>query len=179
MFWEADIRRAAYGPETISMLSTVLERAVAALPHQERTAERKARLASSILGAAAEGERDPHPPLRDRTSGRPLGACDWGRPHLTTHPWVGLDPQPVRGPHCAPLSVSSWSVWGGDWRDSRRSNCPTLRTPAGNGRPRRAAEISRRQAARQCWPPAIPGRDPAIRSVADDMGPRAAREAVP
>ena len=100
-----------------------------------------------------------------------MGAGDWGGPHLTTHPWVGVDPQPVRGPHCAPLSVSSWSVWGGDWRDSRRSNCPTLRTPAGNGRPRRAAEISRRQAARQCWPPAIPGRDPAIRSVADDMVP--------
>ena len=44
MFWEADIRRAAYDPETISMLSTVLERAVAALPRQERTAELKARL---------------------------------------------------------------------------------------------------------------------------------------
>ena len=59
MFWEADIRRAAYDPETISMLSTVLERAVAALPRQERTAELKARLASSILGAAARTERDP------------------------------------------------------------------------------------------------------------------------
>ena len=59
MFWEADIRRAAYDPETISMLSTVLERAIAALSHQERTEERKARLASSILGAAARGERDP------------------------------------------------------------------------------------------------------------------------
>ena len=32
MFWGADIRRAAYDPETISMLITVLERAVAALP---------------------------------------------------------------------------------------------------------------------------------------------------
>ena len=59
MFWGADIRRAAYDPETISMLITVLERAVAALPHQDQTEERKTRLASSILGAAARGERDP------------------------------------------------------------------------------------------------------------------------
>ena len=59
MFWAADIRCAAYVPETISMLSTVLERAIASLPHQDRTEDRKARLASSILGAAARGERDP------------------------------------------------------------------------------------------------------------------------
>ena len=59
MFWEADLRRRAYDPETLSMLSTVLERVVAALPHGDRTDERKARLASSILGAAARGERDP------------------------------------------------------------------------------------------------------------------------
>ena len=59
MLWEAGIGRAVYDPETISMLSTVLERAVAALPHHQRTEERKARLASSILGAAARGERDP------------------------------------------------------------------------------------------------------------------------
>ena len=52
MFWEADLRRGAYDPETLSMLSTVLERVVAALPHGNRTDERKARLASSILGAA-------------------------------------------------------------------------------------------------------------------------------
>ena len=50
MFWEADLRRGAYDPETLSMLSTVLERVVAALPHGDRTDERKARLASSILG---------------------------------------------------------------------------------------------------------------------------------
>jgi hypothetical protein len=41
------------------MLSIVLERAVAALPREQRTAEAKERLASSILGAAARGERDP------------------------------------------------------------------------------------------------------------------------
>ena len=50
MFLEADLRRGAYDPETLSMLSTVLERVVAALPHGDRTDERKARLASSILG---------------------------------------------------------------------------------------------------------------------------------
>ena len=58
MFWAADIRRAAYDPETISMLSTVLERAIAALPHQQRTEERKARL--TTLSAS------PAPPLRAR-----------------------------------------------------------------------------------------------------------------
>ena len=57
MFWAAE--RAAYDPQTLSMLTTVLERAVAALPHQDRTEERKTRLASSILCAAARGERDP------------------------------------------------------------------------------------------------------------------------
>jgi hypothetical protein len=59
MFWAAAIKQAAYDQETISMLSSVLERAVAALPLKQRTDERKARLASGILGAAARGERDP------------------------------------------------------------------------------------------------------------------------
>ena len=59
MLWAARIGREAYDPETISMLTTVLERAVAALPRQDRTEERKTRLASSIFGAAARGERDP------------------------------------------------------------------------------------------------------------------------
>ena len=59
MLWAADIGRATYDPETISMLTAVLERAVAARPGHDRTEERKMRLASSILGAAARGERDP------------------------------------------------------------------------------------------------------------------------
>ena len=59
MFWAATIKQAAYDQETISMLSTVLERAVAGLPREQRTDERKARLASGILAAAARGERDP------------------------------------------------------------------------------------------------------------------------
>jgi hypothetical protein len=55
----AAIRQAAYDPETVSMLGNVLERAVAALPHPQRTDECKDRLASSILAAAGRGERDP------------------------------------------------------------------------------------------------------------------------
>jgi hypothetical protein len=59
MFWAAATKQAAYDQETVSMLSSVLERAVAALPDPQRTEERKARLASGILAAAARGERDP------------------------------------------------------------------------------------------------------------------------
>ena len=58
MFWAATIKQAAYDQETISMLSTVLERAVAGLPREQRTDERKARLASGILAAAAEGKAE-------------------------------------------------------------------------------------------------------------------------
>ena len=59
MLWAATMRGAAYDPETISMLSSVLERAIAALPREQRTEDGKAGLASSILAAAARGERDP------------------------------------------------------------------------------------------------------------------------
>jgi hypothetical protein len=59
MIWAAAIRQTAYDPDTVSMLSSVLERAVASLPHPQRTDECKDRLASSILAAAARGERDP------------------------------------------------------------------------------------------------------------------------
>ena len=55
MFWAA-MRRAAYDPETVSMLSSVLERAIAALPQRQRSDECKATLASNILAAAARGE---------------------------------------------------------------------------------------------------------------------------
>ena len=41
------------------MLSSVLERAIAALPREQRTEDGKTRLASGILAAAARGERDP------------------------------------------------------------------------------------------------------------------------
>jgi hypothetical protein len=56
MVWTAATK--AY-PELVSMLSTVLERAIAALPTEQRTDESKKRLATSILGAAARDERDP------------------------------------------------------------------------------------------------------------------------
>ena len=59
MFLAAAMRRAAYDPQTVSMLSSVLERAIAALPHCQRTDECKGTLASNILAAAARGERDP------------------------------------------------------------------------------------------------------------------------
>ena len=58
-FGAATIKQAAYDEETISMLSIVLERAVAGLPREQRTDERKARLASEGGAAAARGERDP------------------------------------------------------------------------------------------------------------------------
>lgn len=96
MGWAATMRRAAYDPETISMLSSVLERAIAALPREQRTEDGKARLASSILAAAARGERDPiqlyaaalvggawepsiggAPPRL--TTGFPEGQCCWPR----------------------------------------------------------------------------------------------------
>ena len=88
MFWAADIRRAAYDPETISMLSTVLQRAIAALPHQQRTEERKARLASSILGAAARGERDPIGLYATALVVGPWEPAIGDAPHLSANPWV-------------------------------------------------------------------------------------------
>ena len=57
MIWPAAIRQAVYDPETVSMLTSVLERAVEAIPHSQRECED--RLASSILAAAGRGERDP------------------------------------------------------------------------------------------------------------------------
>ena len=86
MFWETEFRRAAYDSETISMLSTVLERVVAALPDEDRTDERKTRLALSILGAAARGERDPI-----RLYAMALGSGPW-------EPAIGEAPvsQPIR-----------------------------------------------------------------------------------
>jgi hypothetical protein len=82
MVWAATMRRAAYDPETISMLSSVLERAIAALPHQQRTEDGKARLASSILAAAA---RVPHSTLCSRARWGCLGTQHRrSTSHLTT-----------------------------------------------------------------------------------------------
>ena len=53
------LTRAAFDPETISLLGAVLEQAIAALPPDDRSQERKTLLASKILSAASAGERDP------------------------------------------------------------------------------------------------------------------------
>ena len=49
----------AFDPETVSLLGAVLEHAIAALPPDDRSQERKTLLASKILSAASSGERDP------------------------------------------------------------------------------------------------------------------------
>jgi hypothetical protein len=53
------LKKNAFDPETVSLLSAVLEDAVAALPKARRSQERKTLLASNILSAASAGERDP------------------------------------------------------------------------------------------------------------------------
>ena len=50
---------AALDPETVSLLSAVLDQAIAALPPPDRSQERKALFASKLLSAASAGERDP------------------------------------------------------------------------------------------------------------------------
>ena len=60
MLWAAGIGRAAYDPETISMLTTVLERALAALPRQDRTEERKTRWHQASSGQPPGGSETPY-----------------------------------------------------------------------------------------------------------------------
>lgn len=50
---------ATFDPETVQILRRALDEAAEALPHRERTQERKVLLASRILALAADGERDP------------------------------------------------------------------------------------------------------------------------
>jgi hypothetical protein len=50
---------AVFDPETVSLLSAVLDQAIAALPPGGRSQERKTLLASKLLSAASTGERDP------------------------------------------------------------------------------------------------------------------------
>jgi hypothetical protein len=52
-------RGAPYDPETITLLRKVLVEAESALPTQRRSSEARVKLATAILKAAAEGERDP------------------------------------------------------------------------------------------------------------------------
>ena len=53
------LTKAAFDPETVSLLGAVLEQAIAALPPDNRSQERKTLLVSKILSAASAGERDP------------------------------------------------------------------------------------------------------------------------
>jgi hypothetical protein len=50
---------AAFQPELISLMKSVLDEAAAALPEAKRTSTIKADMASVILARAAKGERDP------------------------------------------------------------------------------------------------------------------------
>jgi hypothetical protein len=50
---------ATYDPDTITLLKTVLAEAEQTLPVQWRSSEARVKLATGILKAAAEGERDP------------------------------------------------------------------------------------------------------------------------
>jgi hypothetical protein len=49
---------AAFDPDTVSLLGAVLEQAIAKLPPDGRSQERKTLLASKLLSAASAGERD-------------------------------------------------------------------------------------------------------------------------
>jgi hypothetical protein len=51
--------RITVGDETVSLLGAVLDQAIAALPPDGRSQERKTLLASKLLSAASAGERDP------------------------------------------------------------------------------------------------------------------------
>ncbi len=50
---------AAFQPELIELMKTVLDDATAMLPEAKRTSTMKAEIASQILACAAKGERDP------------------------------------------------------------------------------------------------------------------------
>jgi hypothetical protein len=50
---------AAYDPETITLLRSVLDAAWDALPPEQRATTTKSRMASCLLRLAARGERDP------------------------------------------------------------------------------------------------------------------------
>jgi hypothetical protein len=85
MLWAAGIGRAAYDPETISMLTTVLERAVSCTstpgPH------RRAKDAAGIKHPRGSRQGGARPPtaLRHGTGRRPLGACHWGGSCFPAH----------------------------------------------------------------------------------------------
>ncbi|HWZ80072.1 MAG TPA: hypothetical protein VNX87_26280 [Candidatus Sulfotelmatobacter sp.] len=49
-----------YQPDEIKLMRSALDEAAITLPKAERTSAMKAKLASRILAAAANGERDPN-----------------------------------------------------------------------------------------------------------------------
>jgi hypothetical protein len=56
---EATMTGAAFQPELIDLMRSVLEEATAMLPEAKQTSTIKADMASIILARAAKGERDP------------------------------------------------------------------------------------------------------------------------
>jgi hypothetical protein len=111
MFWAAAIKQAAYDQETISMLSSVLERAVAALPLKQRTDERKARL-------GRQGRARPHSTLRDSSGRWALGTHHWGNaPNFPASLAQALDP----------TSGSPRGPAGGGRTESNRNEVPARR----------------------------------------------------
>jgi hypothetical protein len=50
---------AVYAPEELGLLRRIMDEAIASLPLDLRTPERKAKIARLILDCAATGERDP------------------------------------------------------------------------------------------------------------------------
>jgi hypothetical protein len=52
-------KMAAFDPETVALLGSVLDQAIAALPPDGRSQERKTLLASKLLSAASSGEEIP------------------------------------------------------------------------------------------------------------------------
>jgi hypothetical protein len=52
-------RGAAFQPELIELMKSVLDDVAAMLPEAKRTSAMKAQIASHILSCAAKGERDP------------------------------------------------------------------------------------------------------------------------
>ena len=52
-------RGAAFQPELIELMKSVLDEAALTIPEPKRTSAMKAEIASHILACAAKGERDP------------------------------------------------------------------------------------------------------------------------
>ena len=77
---------AAFDPETVSLLGAVLDQAIALLPSDDRSQERKTLLASKLLSAASTGKETPSVcgkrhlrwPLRDAINTISVWMRSWG-----------------------------------------------------------------------------------------------------